>query len=118
MTQFLLSTHMAQGKAREPMTEEGMRALSERIEMLEDEMKSEGVFLMSARLSEPGDALVVRSSRGGILTTDGPFAETKEQLAGFYIIETDDRDAALTWAARVTELIQQPIEIRMFAGMR
>jgi hypothetical protein len=48
------------------------------------------------------------------LVTDGPFAESKEQLGGFYIIEAEDLDAALAWAARVTAVITHPIEVRPF----
>ena len=46
--------------------------------------------------------------------TDGPFVESKEHLAGFYIIEADDLDAALGWAARTSTIIGMPIEVRPF----
>ena len=51
-----------------------------------------------------------------VLTTDGPFVESKEHLGGFYIIQAKDLDAALAWATRVTEAIKVPIEVRPFAG--
>ena len=51
----------------------------------------------------------------GQVTTDGPFAESKEHLGGFYIIEADDLDAALAWAAQVTGAIKVPIEVRPFS---
>ncbi|TMK46817.1 MAG: hypothetical protein E6G55_04305, partial [Actinobacteria bacterium] len=47
-------------------------------------------------------------------TTDGPFAESKEHLGGFYIIETDDLAAALVWASKTTEAVGKPIEVRPF----
>jgi hypothetical protein len=47
-------------------------------------------------------------------TTDGPFAETKEQLGGFYILEVPDLAAALEWASRVSDAIDSPIEVRPF----
>jgi hypothetical protein len=53
-------------------------------------------------------------SDGSLLTTDGPFAESKEHLGGFYIVEADDLDAALAWAGRVTETVNAPIEVRPF----
>jgi len=53
-------------------------------------------------------------SEGRVLTTDGPFAESKEHLGGFYIIETDDLDAALVWASKTTEAVGKPIEVRPF----
>jgi hypothetical protein len=47
--------------------------------------------------------------------TDGPYAETKEHLGGFYIIDAQDMDAALGWAAKVTVVVGAPIEVREFA---
>ena len=51
-----------------------------------------------------------------MLTTDGPFAESKDHLGGFYIIEASDLDAALGWATQVTACILVPIEVRPFAA--
>jgi hypothetical protein len=59
---------------------------------------------------------VVRVRGGDALTTDGPFAESKEHLAGFYMIDAEDLDSALGWASRVSEAIGRPIEVRPFAG--
>lgn len=47
-----------------------------------------------------------------LLTTDGPFAESKEHLAGFYLIQADDLDGALSWASKVTSVVGAPIEVR------
>jgi hypothetical protein len=49
--------------------------------------------------------------------TDGPFAETKEQLGGFYVIEVDDLDAALAWAEKAATVCEVPIEVRPFGGI-
>jgi hypothetical protein len=60
-------------------------------------------------------ATVVRGvPAGDAVMTDGPFVESKEHLAGFYIIEADDLDAALGWAARTSTIIGMPIEVRPF----
>ncbi len=48
--------------------------------------------------------------------TDGPYAETKEQMAGFWVIEAPDLDAALAWAARAAVACEQPIEVRPTHG--
>ena len=48
------------------------------------------------------------------MTTDGPFAETKEQLGGFWIIEASDLDAALTWAGKASASCGAPVEVRPF----
>jgi hypothetical protein len=49
-----------------------------------------------------------------VVTTDGPFAETKEQLGGFWVIKAPDLDAALAWAAKGSEACGAPVEIRPF----
>jgi hypothetical protein len=114
MPKYLLSAHTVEGQAREPMTEEQMQQFMERIGVLEDEMKSTGAWVFSGRLHEPDTATVVRESEGEVLTTDGPFAESKEHLGGFYIIEAENLDAALAWASKTTAAIKAPIEVRPF----
>ena len=85
---------------------------------LEEEMKATGAWLFSGRLTEPDMATVVRASAGDALTTDGPFVESKEHLAGFYIVEADDLDAALGWARKTSAIIGMPIEVRPFWDTR
>jgi hypothetical protein len=74
-------------------------------------------LVFSGRLTEPDTATVVRMSGGELLTTDGPFAESKEHLGGFYIIEADDLDAALAWPSKTTAAVGAPIEVRPFWEM-
>ena len=116
MTRYLLSTHTVEGEQREPMSEEQMRETYQRLATIEQEMSASGAWVFSARLHEPETATVVRVAGGDALTTDGPFAESKEHLAGFYMIDAQDLDAALGWAAKVSEAISRPIEVRPFAG--
>jgi hypothetical protein len=116
MTHYLLSVHSVEGEVREPMTDEEMRQSHTQVGSLEEEMKSAGAWVFAGRLHEPATATVVRMSAGEVVTTDGPFVESKEHLGGFYIIEAADLDAALVWASRVTEAIKRPIEVRPFAG--
>jgi hypothetical protein len=111
----MLSVHSVEGEVREPMTDEEMQHSWKQIGILEREMKSAGAWVFSARLHEPDTATVVRMSEGKLLTTDGPFAESKEHLGGFYIIEAKDIDAALAWASKVTAAINKPIEVWPFA---
>ncbi len=115
MSKFLLSVHMADGEAREPMSQEEMQRSWQRISELEAEMKTGGAWHSSARLTDAASARVVRVAGGTPSVTDGPFVETKEHLGGFYIIEADDLDAALDWATKVTAVIAAPIEVRPFA---
>ena len=116
MTHYLLSVHSIEGEIREPMTDEEMTQSHKQLGILEQEMKSAGAWVVSGRLHEPSTATVVRIADGEVLTTDGPFVESKEHLGGFYIIQTEDLDGALAWASRVTGAIKVPIEVRPFAG--
>ena len=119
MPQYMLSVHTATDEPRRPMTEEQQREGFARIAGLEAEMEAADAFVFSARLTESAEAKVVRRRGPGRPTpTDGPFAETKEQLGGFYLIEAPDIEAALGWASRVSEAIDEPIEVRPLAGSR
>ena len=116
MPRYLLTTHSVEGEQREPMTDEQMRETYQRLIAIEQEMNASGAWVFSARLHGPDTATVVRIAGGEVLTTDGPFVESKEHLAGFYIVAAEDLDAALSWAAKVTEAIDRPIEVRPFAA--
>jgi hypothetical protein len=118
MPEYLLSVHTVEGEAGPPRTEVEMTQFMERVNALEEDMKSAGAWLFSGRLHAPDTATVVRVSDGELLTTDGPFAESKEHLGGFYIIEAEDLDAALAWASKVTGAINAPIEVRPFMGFK
>jgi len=113
MSQFMLAVYTSD-EPREPMTDEEMQRGFALVATLEAEMRAEDALLFSGRLLEPATARVVRPRRRLGKTTDGPFAETKEHLGGFYIIEAPDLDAALAWAAKVTDAIDTPIEVRPF----
>lgn len=119
MTRYLLAVHTAaNGEAREPMSDEQMRQGFEAINALEADMRSAGALLFSGRLEDTTAAAVVRSTGDRTLTTDGPFAEAKEAIGGFYIIEADNREAALSWASRTSAIIGKPIEVRPFLDSR
>jgi hypothetical protein len=114
MAQYLLSVHSVEGEVGDPMTKEEMGQFMERVGSLEEEMKSAGAWLFGGALGDPETATVVRVSDGEVLTTDGPFAESKEHLGGFYIVEAEDLDAALRWASKTTAAVSKPIEVRPF----
>ena len=117
MSQYLLSTYAGDSEVREPMTPEEMQPFMERIAALEAEMKASGTFVFTGRLHDPDAATVVRSKDGNLVMTDGPFAESKEHIAGFYIINAGDLDAALAWAGKVVDAINHPIEVTPFFEM-
>lgn len=71
-----------------------------------------GVLVSGAGLHAPDTATSVRVRGGERLVTDGPFADTKEHLVGFYVIEVADLDTALGWAARVPNVRTGTVEVR------
>ena len=75
-------------------------------------LKKAGAHRASNRLRPTSDATTVRAPGGKQSVLNGPFAETKEQLAGFYLIDVPDLDAALTWAKRCPGAAQGSIEVR------
>ena len=75
-------------------------------------LKKAGVHRASNRLRPTSDATTVRAPGGRQSVLNGPFAETKEQLAGFYLIDVPDLDAALTWAKRCPGAAHGSIEVR------
>ena len=121
MGHYLLSTYAVEADPAttlpsEPPSPDVMRSMMERIIALEADMDASGIFVFGGRLHGPDAATVVRAGADDVLMTDGPFVESKEHIAGFYIITADDLDAALTWAGRVSACIGQPIEVQPFAG--
>ena len=70
--------------------------------------------MFAGGLHPPATATVVRAQGGQVVTTDGPFAETKEQLGGFWIITVVDLNAALEWAAKGSAACGAPVEVRPF----
>jgi len=119
MSQYLLSVHSEVGGEdhEQPMTPEEMQTFMDRVGALEAEMKATGAFVFTGRLHDADAATVVRPRDDGLVMTDGPFVESKEHIAGFYIINADDLDAALAWAGKVVHAIDHPIEVRPFFEM-
>ena len=115
MMQYLLSTYTEEGDGSgSPMTPEEMQTFMERVVALESEMEATGTFIFGGALHGPDAATVVRMGEADLVMTDGPFAESKEHIGGFYIINAEDLDAALAWAAKVVNAIKHPIEVRPF----
>jgi hypothetical protein len=81
-------------------------------EKLTAEMERAGAWVFVAGLRPASSATVVRTAGGDVSMTDGPYAETKEQMGGFWVIEVPDLDAALDWAARASTACERPVEVR------
>jgi hypothetical protein len=112
MTQYLLSVHMVEGE--ESPSDEAMQQAYQDVDALNKELQDTGAWVFGGGLHPATTATVVRVEGGDVLTTDGPFAEAKEQLGGFWVIKARDLDAAMEWAAKATVACQAPIEVRPF----
>ena len=112
MRQYLLAVHMIEGEPAPP--EDQVQRMYKAVDAFNAEVQSAGAWVFAGGLHPPETATVVRSQNGQVVTTDGPFAETKEQLGGFWVIEAPDLDAALAWAAKGSEACGAPVEVRPF----
>ena len=92
-------------------TPESQRQMAQTGELI-TEMQGAGAWVFHAGLPPASSATVVRAAGDDISMTDGPYAETKEQMAGFWVIEAPDLDAALEWAAKASAACERPIEVR------
>ena len=86
------------------------------IDVFNARLQAEGHWVFAGGLGGPDTATVIDSRGGEAVFTDGPFVETKEYLAGFWIIEAPDLDAALTLAAEGSRACNRKIEVRPFLG--
>ncbi len=112
MKQYLLSVWATEGEPT-PSAEE-MKEVYERVDAFNSELKESGAWVFAGGLHPASSATVVRSRGGQVTTVDGPYAETKEQLGGFWVVTAPDLDAALALAARGSEACGAPVEVRPF----
>jgi len=86
---------------------------------LMDEAARKGVFVAAEPLPPVSTATTVRVQNGKPIITDGPFAETKEQLAGYYILDCENLDEAIDWAAKIPFACEgvNSVEIRPMPGL-
>ena len=113
MTQYLLSVHMVEG---EPYpTQEAMEKAYADVDKFNTEIQQSGHWVFAGGLLPADTATVVRvGANGDVITTDGPFPESKEQLGGFWVINAKDLDEALALATRASAACQGPVEVRPF----
>ena len=112
MTQYLLALYKADDELISP---ERSRQVWAGVNELGDRMRDAGAFVFKSGMEGgSGAATVVRQSGSDFQMTDGPYTETKEHLAGFWIINAADLDEALEWAKLATVAEQRPIEVRPF----
>jgi len=95
----------------ETRSTEWIREMIRFMQGLEQELTDSGELVDSQGLADPSQATTVRSEGGMPVPTDGPFAEAKESLAGYWIIEAT-RERAIGFASRVVAFIEGPVEVR------
>ena len=114
MTQYLLALYRDYAI---PLSPERSQQVWAGVNALGDRMTDAGAFVFKGGLQGGAEsATVVRQSGGDFLMTDGPYTETKEHLAGFWIINAADLDEALQWAKLAAAAEQRPIEVRPLFG--
>ncbi len=112
MKQYMLSVyHQDAGPELSP---EAIAASMRDVDALNQELVAAGVWVFAGGLHNDSTASVLRVQDGAVVTTDGPYLETKERIGGFWILNLDDLDAALAWARKATVACAAPVEVRPF----
>ena len=112
MTQYLLSVwHDGDFELPDPVV---MGAVIAQVDAFNGELMTAGAFVFGGGLHPASSATVVRASGGSVSMTDGPYAESKEQIGGFWVIEASDLDKALEWAGKAATACMGPVEVRPF----
>jgi|ERR1035438_1941425 hypothetical protein len=115
MPQYLISVCHDDNYEVDFSTPDAQRRVTQ-VGAFNDELQKAGAWVFAAGLHPASSATVVRSSGGAVSMTDGPFAETKEQMGGFWMIEVADLDVALEWAGRAAAACEGPVEVRPAQG--
>lgn len=110
MTQYLLSVwHGPIAEAPENVDE-----IFAAVDEFNAEVMASGAWVFGGGLEQPDTATVVDATKGDVTVTDGPFAESKEQIGGFWIVELPDLDAALALAKKASAACRNAVEVRPF----
>ena len=112
MKQYLLSVCYPAGGTQPPP--DALQRIMRDVHAVQREMQTAGAWVFSAGLHPANTATVLRQQGGEVVTTDGPFIESKEQIGGITIVNAADLDAALEWGRKLARAIGTPIEVRPF----
>jgi hypothetical protein len=115
MAQYLISVWHDENYEVDFSTPDAQRRVA-LVGAFNQELQQASAWVFAAGLLPSSSATVVRSSAGEISMTDGPYAETKEQMGGFWMIEATDLDIALEWAAKAAAACEGPVELRPAQG--
>lgn len=109
MTYYLLNIYQPDGGTPEP---EALAKIMSDVSVFNEELQAAGAWVFTGGLHPADSSTVLRPGGGGVLTTDGPFAEAKEHVGGFWVIDSPDLDAALAWGRKAAGATTLPIEVR------
>lgn len=112
MKQYLLSVQFDYSQA--PDEPELARQTDAKVDAVNEQLRAKGAWVFAGGLQPPELSTVVQVRDGESVMTDGPYAETKEHVGGFWVIKAQDLDEALAWAAQATAACRQPVEVRPF----
>jgi hypothetical protein len=112
MKRYLLSVVTPTG-ATPPQPDE-LGEIMRRVDVVDREMRDTGAWVFAGGLESPSTATVIRPQGDEAMLIDGPFAEGKEYLGGFSIVQANDLDAALEWGRKLARATGLPIEVRPF----
>lgn len=112
MKQYLLSVCYPEGSTQP--APDALKKIMRDVTAVHEQLQQAGAWVFGGGLFPPSTATVLRHQNGEIVTTDGPFIESKEQIGGISIIRAADLDAALDWARKMARATTTPIEVRPF----
>ncbi len=115
MRQYLLSVYQPDG---DPPPPERLAEIMRDVDAVNRDLRAAGAWVFTGGLHPAHTATVVRVRGDEVLTTDGPYVESKEHIGGFSAISAADLDAALEWARRLSKATTLPIEVRPFQYIR
>ncbi|MEU5694580.1 YciI family protein [Actinosynnema sp. NPDC020468] len=112
MSQYLLA--VIEPSTGTPPSPDALAAIMRDVDAVDADMRRDGVWVFAGGLHGPDSATTLRPGAGEVLVVDGPFAEGKEHLGGFTIVDVPDLDAALEWGRRLSAATTLPVEVRPF----
>jgi hypothetical protein len=112
MVEYLLSVYGSEADATP--SPEVMERMYAQTDTFNQELKASGSWVFAGGLHPVSTATVVDGTGPQVVTTDGPFAESKEHLGGFWVIQAKDLDQALDLARRASAACESPVEVRPF----
>lgn len=115
MAQYLISVWHDDDYEVDFTSDDAQRRVAQ-VGKFNSDLEAAGAWVFGGGLQPASSATVIRSAGAEVSMTDGPYAESKEQMGGFWIVEAADMDAALEWGRRGAAACEGPVEVRPFQG--